>query len=84
MAAQLRQPAGWFGSLVMARMFDIGNRRLADIAVDLLDPRPGDAVLDIGFGAGYSLVKMAGRATEGFIAGVDFSPEMVAPGGGAP
>lgn len=78
MAAQLRKPAGWFGSLVMAKFFDVGNRRLVDIAVEMLDPQPGDAVLDIGFGGGYSLVKMAGRVTRGLIAGVDFSPAMVA------
>lgn len=78
MAAQLRKPAGLFGSLVMSKMFDVGNRRLVNIAVGLLGPRPGDTVLDIGFGGGYSLVKMAGRVREGLVAGVDFSPEMVA------
>jgi cyclopropane fatty-acyl-phospholipid synthase-like methyltransferase len=29
-------------------MFDIGNRRLIDLAVERLDLQPGDAVLDIG------------------------------------
>jgi ubiquinone/menaquinone biosynthesis C-methylase UbiE len=77
-AAQLRKPAGWFGSAVMARMFDVGNNRLVDIAVRMLDPQPGDAVLDIGFGGGQSLVKTAGKVPHGLIAGVDFSPEMVA------
>jgi len=42
----------------------------------LLDPQPKDSVLDIGFGGGLSLVKLAAKAPRKIV-GVDYSREMV-------
>jgi ubiquinone/menaquinone biosynthesis C-methylase UbiE len=80
-AAQARKPSGLLGSMIVARAMNKANQRLVNIAIELLDLRPGDAVLDIGFGGGQSLVAMAGRVTQGLVAGVDYSPEMVARAG---
>ncbi len=78
MASQLRQPHGWFGSLVMSRMLDRGNRKIADSTLELLQLEPGHQVLEIGFGGGYALSRLAERLSAGVATGVDVSPEMVA------
>jgi Methylase involved in ubiquinone/menaquinone biosynthesis len=43
----------------------------------LLDVRPSDHVLEVGFGHGRTVERVAVLAPEGFIAGVDLSAEMV-------
>jgi len=48
MANQLRKPSGWFGSLVISRGMNQGNRRITERALELLEIRPGDQVLRIG------------------------------------
>ena len=49
-----------------------------DVAFDNLALRPHDRVLEVGFGGGYLLGRMATVVTDGFLAGVDVSPAMVA------
>jgi SAM-dependent methyltransferase len=44
--------------------------------LDLLDPRPGERILDIGCGDGTLTLALAGRGVE--VMGVDASPDMVA------
>jgi len=78
MADQLRKPSGWFGSAVMTRMLGIASRRVIRVTIDLLRPDPEDAVLDIGFGGGDSVLLLGQRTPRGSVTGVDFSPEMVA------
>jgi len=46
------------------------------IALDLLGIGPTDEVLEIGFGHGATLARLATLASAGFVAGVDPSPEM--------
>jgi len=45
-------------------------------AVSLLDLRPQDCVLEIGFGPGVGIRMLSDRATEGAVYGVDHSPLM--------
>ena len=45
--------------------------------IELLGIRPHDSVLDIGCGGGMTIREMAGIATGGFVAGVDYSAVMV-------
>ena len=78
MAAQLRQPSGWFGTLVMSRMLNNVNRQIVESTVGLLQIGPGHQVLDIGFGGGSALVLAAAKLKTGKITGIDLSPEMVA------
>jgi SAM-dependent methyltransferase len=46
-------------------------------AVELLDVRPADQVLEIGFGPGVAIAELAERATAGRVVGVDPSPVML-------
>ena len=65
---------GRLGGLIMARM----NRAAGEQVIDLLEVRPGDRVLEIGFGPGVAIELLVARAPGGLIAGVDPSPEMLA------
>jgi ubiquinone/menaquinone biosynthesis C-methylase UbiE len=65
---------GRLGGVIMAR----SNREAAGRVIDALDVRPGDHVLEIGFGPGVAIELLAERVTSGRIDGIDPSPEMVA------
>jgi arsenite methyltransferase len=77
LAAQLRQPSGWFGALFMGRMLNRTNGQIIRRTLELLDPAPSDHVLDIGFGGGSGLARLATMLTSGKAVGVDISPEMM-------
>jgi ubiquinone/menaquinone biosynthesis C-methylase UbiE len=69
-------PSGVRGRLfawLMERMNTAAYRR----AAALIDPAPGDAVLEIGFGTGALLARLAPRLAGGLLAGVDPSLLMV-------
>jgi ubiquinone/menaquinone biosynthesis C-methylase UbiE len=78
LAAQLRQPSGWFGKIVMGDLLNKGNDKINHLAVELLDIQPTDRVLDIGFGGGITIEDMVKLINTGKIYGVDFSQVMVA------
>ncbi|MBX0328656.1 class I SAM-dependent methyltransferase [Oscillochloris sp. ZM17-4] len=61
--------AGWLMALT--------NRDLNTWAVDQLAVRPGDHVLEIGFGPGLAVQALARRARNGQVDGIDVSPLMV-------
>ncbi|MEO3867880.1 class I SAM-dependent methyltransferase [Nonomuraea sp. B12E4] len=63
--------AGW----IMAHRGS--NVRRNRWAVSLLDVRPTDRVLEVGFGPGIAIAELAGRATRGRVYGVDHSEVMV-------
>jgi ubiquinone/menaquinone biosynthesis C-methylase UbiE len=64
---------GRLGGLILART----NRKAAASAIELLAVRPGDRVLEIGFGPGVGIEMMAQRAPPVTVAGVDPSAEML-------
>ena len=70
------RPEGILGAgagYLMAWMASPMNRRV----LELLDVRPDDRVLEIGFGPGKLIQLLARRATAGLVAGVDASEVMV-------
>jgi ubiquinone/menaquinone biosynthesis C-methylase UbiE len=76
-AAQFDWPQGLGGRLagmVMARMNGPANRW----AIELLEVRPGDRVLDIGCGPGLAVALAAARVDGGLAAGIDRSPIVIA------
>jgi ubiquinone/menaquinone biosynthesis C-methylase UbiE len=75
--SQFGKPSGWFGSTLMVPLLNIANRRVMRVTIDLLEAKPTDTVLDIGFGGGYSLTRLAEKVTRGKVTGVDYSREMV-------
>ncbi len=76
-ARQGRRPEGLFGRL-LASFMAWETSKENDAALDLLEIRPGDRVLEIGFGHGRSIAAAANMAPVGLVAGVDASPDMVA------
>lgn len=71
-----RRPTGRAGTLVghlMARQ----HRTLTVWAAEHMDVRRSQRVLDIGCGSGMAVELLSRRASSGFVAGVDYSPEMV-------
>jgi ubiquinone/menaquinone biosynthesis C-methylase UbiE len=73
---QARKPSGFFGKLVMARIFDKGNIAVNDLMKTALDMQADDHVLEIGFGTGKLIAELAGRIDGGLVRGIDFSKEM--------
>jgi len=78
LAKQLSNPSRFFGKLVLAPLWNERNSTLNDVAFNRLALRPHDRVLEVGFGGGYLLGRMGTVITNGFLAGVDVSPPMVA------
>jgi SAM-dependent methyltransferase len=76
--AQFHRPTGVGGhlaGLIMGhRPSNVSRNRWA---VDLLDLRPSDRVIELGCGPGIALAAMADRITHGVAVGVDHSPVMI-------
>ncbi|HEY1362937.1 MAG TPA: class I SAM-dependent methyltransferase [Xanthobacteraceae bacterium] len=64
---------GRLGGVIMSR----ANRDAAAQVIKLLDVRPDDKVLEVGFGPGVGIELLLERITGGWVAGVDESQEMV-------
>ena len=64
---------GQLGGVIMAR----ANRDAAAQVVEVLDVRPDDKVLEVGFGPGVAIQMLLHRVPAGSVAGVDQSQEMV-------
>ena len=55
----------------------IKNRERNVWTISLLDIQPSDQVLEIGFGPGQAIQKVAKLTPNGFVAGIDLSDMMV-------
>jgi SAM-dependent methyltransferase len=76
---QFRRPTGTLGKLAGWEMaLRSSNRRRNRWAVSLLDVRPTDRILEIGYGPGIAIRELAARATRGLVVGVDHSEVMAA------
>jgi ubiquinone/menaquinone biosynthesis C-methylase UbiE len=78
-ARQLASPSGPAAGL-LARVWNRRNAALNDAALRALALVPDDRVLEVGFGGGYLLGRMARQVTAGHLVGVDVSPAIVARG----
>jgi len=74
---QAEMPRGAAGVL-MGWLLESGNAVQNRATVDALDPPPGAAVLEIGFGPGHALEMLARTHPLGLVAGVDHSELMLA------
>lgn len=75
---QARKPSGVFGRFVMSRILTKGNVRLNEFVNELMSVKEGDHILEVGFGPGHLLFKMASQIGSGRIEGIDFSKTMLA------
>jgi ubiquinone/menaquinone biosynthesis C-methylase UbiE len=76
--AQFGCPTGFWGNIVgkiMARAYS--NQERIHWTISLLDIKPDDRLLEIGFGPGFAIDLASKIAPEGVIAGVDHSEVMV-------
>ena len=64
---------GRLGGVIMARM----NRDAATEIIQMLDIRPDDKLLEVGFGPGVAIQLLLDRVPAGSVAGIDYSQEMV-------
>ena len=76
-AKQLRRPSGLVGRVIVSRFLNRGNLPMNQLTLQLLAIQPHDRVLEVGFGGGDLINRMAPMLDGGCIAGVDFSPDMV-------
>jgi len=74
---QARKPSGWFGKMLFGHMAARGHKPLTRWAIRLMGIQPGDHILDVGCGGGMAIQLIAEIAAEGFVAGIDYSEEMV-------
>ena len=74
---QARRPDGLFGRMVMSIVFDRGNAFLNDFVNELISVQNDDRIIEIGFGTGNLIYRMAQQIDKGLIEGVDFSKVMV-------
>lgn len=75
---QFAKPSGPLGVLAgLIMRVRPSNRRRNLRTLELLDIRPADRVLEVGFGPGLSVALAAERATEGKVVGIDHSRLML-------
>lgn len=74
--SQFGHPQGLLGRLV-GTLMALEHKGQADWVVELLGVERRDRVLEIGFGPGLAIQRIADIAREGFVAGVDISEVMV-------
>ena len=75
---QARKPTGMFGRFYMSRVFEKTNAELNALMYEALSIRENDHVLEIGFGTGSLIKKIAALLDNGLVEGIDFSKSMVA------
>ena len=63
---------------ILGPLWNRRNRALNDAAFNALHLQAGDRVLEVGFGGGYLLARMATVVNDGLVAGIDVSPSLVA------
>src|SRR5262249_55281859 len=75
--AQFRKPAGLLGAVV-GHVMALKNARRGAWVIGLVRPRPGERILQVGFGPGADARKvLAAVGSSGSFAGADFSEVMV-------
>ena len=76
LSLQARKPTGWIGRVLMTRIFNRGNEDLNNLTLEQLQLTADSQVLELGYGPGQLLAKMATVVTTGHLSGLDFSPDM--------
>ena len=75
-ACQFGHPSGWVGAVV-GHLMAVKNLPMNRLVVELLDVKPEDAVLEIGFGPGQAIKLFASQTAD--ISDVPFSLSLARP-----
>jgi SAM-dependent methyltransferase len=75
LAQQLRKPSGFLGNLV-AKMMEFRTRGFYKEIIGKLSPRQGEHILEIGYGPGLGIYKIASSFPGCLISGIDYSELM--------
>jgi cyclopropane fatty-acyl-phospholipid synthase-like methyltransferase len=70
--SQFKKPCGWLGRLLLRNMNE-RHSTLTDWGIAHLSIESRYTILDVGCGGGRTLYKLAERATQGKVHGVDYS-----------
>jgi ubiquinone/menaquinone biosynthesis C-methylase UbiE len=73
--AQLAHPRGVAGTALGQAMRFV-NDRPNGLAIEALEIEPDDSILELGFGPGGALARLAALAPRGTVHGIDWSPAM--------
>ncbi len=74
---QCQKPRGWLGRLILSNM-NSRHSKVTDWGLSQISIEKHDTILDVGCGGGRTVSKLAGRASEGKVHGIDYSKESVA------
>ena len=77
-AEQSARPKGFFGRLIFGPYLDRVNAATHQLVYQILPVQADSRVLEVGFGGGELMLRIAARLDEGQIDGVELSPEMIA------
>jgi len=80
MAKQFGRPRGWFGRRFMGKVLNHGNKSMLDAAVEGLQPKEGEQIIEVGFGGGYALDRVRERVAPARPVGVEISLPMIEAG----
>ncbi|HXY24198.1 MAG TPA: class I SAM-dependent methyltransferase [Candidatus Acidoferrum sp.] len=74
---QCQKPRGWLGRLTLWQM-NSRHSKLTDWGLKHVSVDPQDTILDVGCGGGRTISKLAAKAAQGKVYGVDYSEESIA------
>jgi ubiquinone/menaquinone biosynthesis C-methylase UbiE len=77
---QCQKPTGWLGRFVLWNM-NARHSKVTDWGLSHISVKHDDIVLDVGCGGGRTVSKLAARATQGKVYGIDYSKQSVAMAG---
>lgn len=75
LASQFRHPRGFIGRWVGTQMENLNDVQ-NDWVISLLNIKPADNILEIGYGTGRTIQKIVPYLTNGMISGIDVSKTM--------
>ncbi len=75
-ARQLARPSAFIGKFLLGPIWNRRNAVLNETTLSAMQPQAADRILEVGFGGGYLLNRLASVVTCGLLAGVDISPGM--------
>lgn len=77
MARQYARPSGIFGRCFLGGQLDRANVRSNALVFEVMAVQPAETVLEVGFGGGDLLLRIAGAVSEGRVEGIELSEPML-------